>query len=174
MSRVKYPIVDEDFLIKSKGACNDDEEMGLLFIGFFFGMHPWSITQLNPESIKIEGKKHYLYWVRPRNHKTMRGEIPKEILSTIKNFINNYRRKTRQQYDNIIRAICKRAGYDNVSMMTLRHTHCLYQHTNRGVPLFSLHHVMGCTMEVVGRNYTQSIEEIEKGFRYKIPWETLK
>lgn len=174
MSNVKYPIVDGDFLIKCKGACEDDEEMGLLFLGFFFGMHPYSITQLNPESIRKEGPKRYLYWIRPRNHKTMRGEIPKQILDVIMNFITKYRRKTRQHYDNTIRRICKRAGYDNVSMMTLRHVHCLYQHVNRGVSLFSLHHVMGCTQEVVARNYTQSIEAIKEGFKYNIPWETSR
>jgi hypothetical protein len=170
MGTTKYPIIDPDFLIKSLGSCEDDEERGLLLIGFLYGLHPSSITKLDPRSIRKEGNKRYLYWVRPKTNKTLRGEINPKTFTIIENHIKK-RRKSRQQYDNMIRAVCERAGYENVSIMTLRHMNCIYHLTNREVGLFSVHHLMGCTPEVVGRNYTQALEEIKNGFRYKIPWE---
>lgn len=170
MGKMKYPLEDENALIKLLGACTDDEERGLVLLGFLYGMHPFSICKLSEDNIKKEGNKHYLYWQRPRNKKTLRGRLKKEHLETIRNFITQYRRKHRVQYDRIIKRIGAKAGFENISMMTLRHCHCVYLHTNENVHMWTVHHRMGTTSEVTARNYTHT-EGIEDGFRYRTPWE---
>ena len=67
--------------------------------------------------------------------------------------------------------IGRRAGYDGVSCLTMRHTYCIWLLRSKdeggaGFSIYQVPHFMGCTLEVAARNYSimsgaQLIEEAE-------------
>ncbi len=62
------------------------------------------------------------------------------------------KRKSRQQYDNILKKIGDRAGFDMVSAMTFRHVYCIRLLTN-GHTIWEVPHLIGTTLDVACRNY---------------------
>ena len=179
MGTVKYPITDRDVKLKMLGACRDDYERGLILLLLNTGMH--SSVFCNPrkrngkprERPKIlrEGKARYLSWMRPKTNKTLRSfPIRKDELSLIEKFLSSPA-KSNKHYDEILRKIGERAGYDGVSCLTMRHTYCIWllrpkNESGAGMTIYQVPHWMGCTLAVVVRNYSimsgaQLLDEIE-------------
>jgi hypothetical protein len=154
----KYPVLDPAFLAKMIAECRDDEERGMVFILHYSGMHGSCLTLLTKESLFREGEKTYLQWHRTKNKKTMRCLLPKERLSIVEVFLNS-KKKTIQCYNNWLKQMGKRAGFDGISTMTFRHNRCLRAATEEGYSLLLIPQVMGCSMDVVARNYSKLKED---------------
>ena len=162
----KFPVLDADFRLKVLGACSDDEERGLLGILIITGMHISCISKpekqedralhVRPKIVK-EGKDSYIVWSRPKTKRTMKKLIPREMLQTIEAFLK-MREKTARWYNDVIKAVCARAGYEGVSSMTIRHTYCLSK-LKDGYSIYEMPHEMGCTLNVVARNYSKLRED---------------
>ena len=117
MSVTKYPVLDDDFLIKMLGACSDDEERGLITVLDLSGMHISSLCVLDSSSMIRQGSRTYIRWVRPKTNKTLQALVPKENAHSIENFLK-MRRKSRQYYHFLVKKIGEKAGYQDVSPMT--------------------------------------------------------
>jgi hypothetical protein len=64
MGYTKYPVLDDGFLLKMLGSCQDDEERGLVIILDLTGMHVSSLCSLESSNLLKQGNKTYLPWVR--------------------------------------------------------------------------------------------------------------
>jgi integrase len=170
MGKIKYPVLDKDFILKMLGACLTDEQRAVIFILWLTGMHISSLMNLSKDSLKKMGDKYYLEWVRPKTKKTLRAEISKEYVPLVEKFLS-MKKKTRVHYWSIVKEIGKRAGYDDISPMTFRHTRCVralmsIEDGGEGYSLFEVPHLMGTTPDVVARNYSQIPKEVlEKKMR---------
>ncbi len=71
MGCTKYPVLDDDFLLKTLGVCQDDEERGLVTILDLTGMHVSCLCSLSPEILIKQGNRTYLWWVRPKTNMTL-------------------------------------------------------------------------------------------------------
>lgn len=158
MGVTKYPVLDEQFLIKMLGSCSDDEDRGLVLVLHLTGMHISSLCDLKPSNLNKQGSKTYVQWVRPKTNKTLQAQVPREHIEVIKAFLG-MRRKSRQHYYNVLRAIGDKAGFDEVSPMTFRHNRCLRALTKEGYSIFEAPQVLGCTLDVVVRNYSKLRED---------------
>jgi len=151
----KYPVLDPDFRLKLLGACEDDFERGLISILWLTGMHPCIIAKGDrprPE-VTQEGNLTYIYWRRAKTGKRLREAIPKEMIVPIREFLHYPLLSQRYLYD-LVKRVGDRAGYQDVSPATLRHTRCLRGLTVEGYTIYEMAHKMGCTLDVVVRNYT--------------------
>ncbi len=154
----KFPVLDEAFLPKMIEKCDDDKERGLVYILYYTGMHGSCLCNLSLESLVREGDRTYLQWKRTKTKKTMRCLMKPDKLPTIKVFLES-KKKTIQRYNEILKSIGEAAGFDKVSTMTFRHTRCIRALTEEGYSPWQVPHVMGCTPEVVARNYTKMHED---------------
>lgn len=166
MGTVKYPILDRDVRIKMLGCCVDDRQRGLVLLLLNTGMHPSVFSSPRkakerprpPPKIMRDGKTSYLQWSRPKSNKTLRSlPIAKEDLRLIKIFLDAPR-QSNKHHDQVLQRIGERAGYDGVSCLTLRHTYCIWllrprEEGGAGMTIYQVPHWMGCTLEVVARNY---------------------
>ena len=155
MSVTKYPIFDKDFLIKMIGACRDAEERGLVRILDISGMH---VSALRNVIITSRGNRNYLSWKRPKTNKTLEVLIPPDNLLDIQGFLA-HKHHCRSQYWRIIREIGQRAGFEGVAPMTFRHNRCIRSLKTHNNNPFVVAQDMGCTHEVVFRNYSKLSEE---------------
>lgn len=154
MGTTKYPILDEDFTLKMLGACHGDEEaLGLVTVLTITGMHISSVCALSPDSLIRQGSDHYLTWVRPKNRKTLQALVPKQDVQVVRTFLG-LKRKSRQHYREMLRSIGEDAGYSGVSPNTFRHNLCVGMILD-GEPIWTIHHALGCTPDVVARNYSK-------------------
>jgi integrase len=156
----KYPILDPDFKLKMLGACRDDYERGLISLLWLTGMHPCIISKgerPRPEIIK-EGPHIYIYWRRAKTAKRLREKVPKDMLEQIKGFLDQPPKSQRHLF-NLVQAVGERAGYDGISPATLRHSRCLRGLMIEGYTIYEMAHKMGCTLDVVVRNYSVVKEE---------------
>lgn len=158
MGVTKYPVLDEDFLIKMVGSCSNDEERGLVLVLHLTGMHISSVCELDPSSLIKQGSRTYIRWVRPKTNKTLQAQVPKEYVEPIRDFLA-MRRKTRQHYHTVLKTIGARAGFQDVSPMTFRHNRCLRGLTQEGYTIYEVPQVMGCTLDVAVRNYSKLRED---------------
>lgn len=158
MGCTKYPVLDDDFTIKLLGCCKDDEERGLVAILDLTGMHVSSLCSLGPGDIIKQGSRTYLRWVRPKTNRTLQALVPKERFQTIEKFLK-MRRKSRQFYHFLVKNIGLRAGFEDISPMTFRHNRCLRALTKEGYSIFEVPQIMGCTLDVVVRNYSKVRED---------------
>jgi len=158
MGCTKYPILDDDFLVKMLGSCANDEQRGMVTVLELTGMHVSSLCSLSPDSMIRQGSKTYLRWVRPKTHKTLQALIPKESVGTVAAFLK-VRRKSRQYYHFLTNEIGEKAGYQDVSPMTFRHNRCLRGLTKEGYSIWEIPQVMGCTLDVAARNYSKLRED---------------
>ena len=158
MGCTKYPVLDDDFLIKMLGVCQDSEERGIIIVLDLTGMHVSSLCNLGPENLIKQGSKSYLRWIRPKTYKTLQALVPKESVQTIQDLLK-MRRKSRQHYHVLVKQIGQRAGYQDVSPMTFRHNRCLRGLTKEGYSIFEIPQVMGCTLDVAVRNYSKLKED---------------
>ena len=145
--------MDEAFLPKMIEQCRDDKERGLVYILYYTGMHGSCLREISLESLVREGPKTYLNWKRTKTKKTMQVLIPKDKLDPVKAFLES-KKQSLQWYNVLLKRMASRAGYDRVSTMTFRHTRCIRE-IREGTPVFLVHHKMGCTLDVVARNYTK-------------------
>ena len=150
----KYPILDPDLKLKLLGACMNNYERGLISLLWLTGMHPCVIAKGEREwpEIQREGNLTYIYWRRAKTAKRLRESIPKDMVASIQGFLESPPISQRYLYD-IIHAIGLRAGYGDLSASTLRHSRCLRGLTVEGYTIYEMAHKMGCTLDVVVRNY---------------------
>jgi site-specific recombinase XerD len=141
------------------GVCKNDEQRGLVTVLDLTGMHVSSVCSLGPANLIRRGSKTYLTWVRPKTNKTLEALVPSDRIHTIENFLK-MRRKTRQFYHYLVKNIGISAGYDNISPMTFRHNLCVRTLTqSEDLSLFMVPQVMGCSLDVVVRNYSKLHED---------------
>lgn len=168
MGATKYPILDPDLKLKLLGACANDGERGLIALLWLTGMHVCVISKgkdkngnerPRPELVK-EGSLTYIYWKRAKTGKRLREVVPKDLLPVIQAFLNE-RRKSQRHYFDLVRRIGERAGYEGMSPNTLRHSRCLRGLTVEGYTIYEMPHIMGCTLDVVVRNYA-ALKEYER------------
>ena len=158
MGFTKYPILDDDFLLRMLGSCSDDEERGIITILDLTGMHVSSLCSLEPCDLIKQGNRAYLRWVPPKTNKTLQALVPKDKIQIIEKFLK-MRRKSRQYYHFLVKKIGLKAGYEDVSPMTFRHNRCLRGLTKEGYTIFEIPQVMGCTLDVAVRNYSKLRED---------------
>ncbi len=160
MGATKYPILDPDLKLKMLGAALTEEDRGLIATLWLTGMHPCIISKdkdqdgnerPRPEIVK-EGPMTYIYWKRAKTGKRLREPVPKELQPSIEAFLKAPKKSVRYNYERI-KAIGLRAGYEGVSASTLRHSRCLRGLTVEGYTIYEMAHKMGCTLDVVVRNY---------------------
>lgn len=160
MGKTKFPILDKDFLNKMRGACKNKKERAVLMILALTGMHVSSLMKLTAKNLIQKGRSYDLEWVRPKTAKTLSMNlsinVPDEDFEAIKEFLES-KKKSRQWYWKMVRDIGKRADYDGISPMTFRHTRCI-QMIRDDYPLLTIPHLMGCTMDVVEKNYSKLAE----------------
>lgn len=177
MGSTKYPIIDREVKLKMLGACKNDRERGLVLLLLNTGMHPSVFSsprkrngkpRERPKIVK-EGIIRYIEWKRPKTNKTLRSlPIRKDEITLIEAFLK-CPTQSNKHYDTILEGIGRRAGYDGVSCLTMRHTHCIWllrakDEGGAGFTIYQIPHFMGCTLEVAARNYSimsgaQLIEE---------------
>lgn len=182
MGATKYPVLDPDFKLKLLGACRDDEERGLISLLWLTGMHVcvFSNDEDRPRPrIKKEGPITYIYWKRAKTGKELRQAIPRDMVEVITDFLalKHGKRKCIKVYSDKVREIGRRAGYDDVSPNTLRHTRCLRgllskERGGEGRTMWEMTTVMGCSIDVVRRNYSvlhdlQYLDDAELGKEYE-------
>lgn len=153
MGCTKYPILDDDFPVKMLGACYNDEERGLVTVLDLTGMPISSLCRLTPSCLVVQGSSAYLRWTRPRTGEAVQTRVPPDSYRPIKAFLS-VRRKSRQHYHAVLKAVGTRAGYPDVSPMTFRHNRCVRGLTTEGYSLSEITGVMGCTLQVAARNYS--------------------
>jgi integrase len=165
MGRTKYPVMDPDFSLKMLGACRNDEERAIVTILHLSGMHISSLCDLKRESLLREGKGWSLEWIRPKTKKTLRVTVPPEKVELVQKFLE-IRRKSPQWYNVVVKEIGRIAGYDGIAPMTFRHGKCI-ELILSGEPILFIPQRLGCTLDVVVRNYAMLKEsgmlEAKKG-----------
>jgi integrase len=168
MGATKYPIIDRDARLKLLGACADDEQRGLVLLLYNTGMHPSRFCAprkkgevCNRQGIKVsrEGGRHYISWVRAKNGKALKLPLPRDDAEQIRRFLA-MRPKTNKHYNDVLTKIGERAGYEGVTCGTMRHTFCIRALTppeegGLGLSFHEAAAIMGCTLEVLYRNYAQ-------------------
>lgn len=171
MGATKYPIIEQDtrdILLKLLGACRDDEQRGLVRLLWYTGMHPCCFAsprkkgdECRRQYIRVSkmGNGWWILWRRAKTGKELRMPVPKEDIDSIKSFLA-MRAKSNKHYNDVLEAIGRRAGYDEVSCLTLRHTLCVRALTPKergglGMSSAEVASLMGCTEEVLWRNYAQ-------------------
>lgn len=137
------------------GACIDEQERGLIRILDLSGMH---VSALRNVSIASRGNRNYLTWKRPKTNKTLEVLIPPDNLVDIQGFLA-HKRHHRTQYYRIVKQIGKKAGFEGLSPMTFRHNRCIRSIEAHQGNLFVVSQDMGCTWQVVVRNYSKLSEE---------------
>jgi len=163
MSDAKSGILDENFLPLMLGNCSDDVQRGLVVILYHTGMHGQSVRQLSTENLKKEGGRYYLKWRRTKTKKLLEAPIPTDRLGVVTAFLTSPKKSLRW-YNYLLRDIGSMAGFEAVSTMTFRHTHCL-RLIKEGRSLFEIAQKMGCSQEVIWRNYSKlSDEQIHDSF----------
>ena len=151
MPGAKYGITDENFLPKMIEQCEDDEERALVYLLFYTGMHGSCLRALSTSNLKREGDAYYIRWVRTKTGRTMEAPLPSRILPIIEPFLL-CRKKSLVWYNTLLKRIGTRAGFDGVSTMTFRHTRTINL-VRQGVPLPVIAQVMGCSQDIIVRNY---------------------
>jgi len=153
----KFPVLDEAFLPKMIEVCDSDFERGLIYTLFYTGMHGSCLIEVTEKNLVKEGPRMYIQWTRPKTKKTMRCLLPNDKLPFIKEFLN-HSKKLIQGYNYILKRLGAKAGFDGISTMTFRHTKCV-RSLRDGFGIYEVPHVMGCTLDVVARNYSKMTEE---------------
>jgi len=157
MSTTKYPILDDAFDAVMLEACYGGAERGLIRILSLTGMHVSALCKLTPASIIPRGSLSYIAWKRPKTNKTMEALLPKRYHEDVYAFIAS-RRLTRWAYNIKLKQIGERAGYPGISTMTFRHNRCVRAiKEHQGNPML-VAQIMGCTVDVVFRNYSKLSE----------------
>lgn len=156
MSVQKYGVRDKMFYTKMRASAWNTESLSIAVIFELTGMHVWSMQRLTPESIHKEGGDRVLYWVRPKNYKTLNRLLPSNDVDLVKSGLE-FRRKSRTFYWDVVKNLGKRAGFDDISPMTYRHQRCVWLLWH-GYSVWEVPHIMGCDLDIVMKNYTKMKE----------------
>jgi len=153
----KYAIVDPNFFPKVLAEAKNEKERGMIAILYYSGMHVSSLIKLNRSNLKKSGNSNRLEWRRTKTGKAMSCTIPSKHIDSIVAFLES-RKPSRQYIHRIIREMGAKAGYDDISPMTFRHSRCVRAFLPKdqggdGLPFFVINQLMGCSMGVVIRNY---------------------
>ena len=128
----------------------------MVYVLYYTGMHGSILKSLTLENLKREGDSTYIRWVRTKTKKRMEAPIPSDRVSIIKAYLEG--RKPSIQWTNVLlKEIGGRAGYDDVSTMTFRHTRTI-RLIKDGTPLPVIAEVMGCSVQIIVRNYGKLTE----------------
>lgn len=179
MSVVRYPITDRVVKLKMLDACRDNKERSLVLLllntgllpSMFCNLRKWNGRAREWLNVLRDGNTRYISWKRPKTNKTLRSfPLKKDELAQIETFLASPA-KSNKHFDEILRSIGQKAGYDGVSCLTMRHTYCIWLLRSKseggaGMTIYQVPHWMGCTIEVVVRNYSimsgsQIMEEVE-------------
>ena len=153
----KSGILDKDFYHNMLEVCDTEEEKGLISVLYYSGMHGSSLRTLTTDNLKKEGKQTNLRWRRTKTGKTVECRIPASAVGMVTAYLLSTKKSTR--WTNY--RLCEwgnQAGYDNVSTMTFRHTRCLTM-IRQGRSVFEIAQKMGCSQDVVWRNYSKFKED---------------
>jgi site-specific recombinase XerD len=153
MGQRKYPILDEHFEIKVLGACRDEIERGLIKVLLLSGMHIKDCVNLTESNIKKQGSKHYLQWARTKTSRGLQAPIRSDYLEDVRHYLNRPRRLSIKQHQRMIRSIGERAGYEELSPMSFRHSLCV-KLIRAGWRVPEIAQRLGCTQGVVIQNYS--------------------
>ena len=152
---MKYPILEQNYELKLLNACRNAKERGLISLLTITGMHVSTTRTLSRKNLKKQGDRTYIEYRRAKNGRPMRFEIPKTRLPDVLEFIDS-RKASRQYYHRIVKEIGTAAGFEDISPMTLRHSVCCAMLARDGnVSLFTVPQKLGCSLQVVMRNYSQ-------------------
>ncbi len=116
-----------------------------------------SDSDLPPPKMVKRGSRHYVEWKRTKTKKTLSFQVPPEYREDIEVFLKDHRRKTRRHYYNKVGEFGDRAGYEEIPN-TFRHTKCVELLRKDYHPV-EVAHKLGCTLDVVVRNYSQLRED---------------
>lgn len=135
----------------------NDKERGMIVILNYSGMHVSSLLTLNRSNLKRAGNSYRLEWRRTKTKRAMSCTIPTKYIEPVTVFLES-RKPSRQYIHRVIKEWGNRAGYDDISPMSFRHTRCVRaflpkEQGGEGQPFFVVSQLMGCSMGVVVRNY---------------------
>jgi site-specific recombinase XerD len=152
MGQRKFPVLDEDFELKIVGACKNAIERGLIKLLLASGMHIRDCVDLKRKDIKTEGSRRYVRWARTKTARGLQAPIRREDLEDILAYLDRRRKLSIRQHQLMIRDIGQKAGYEDVSPMTFRHTLCV-KLIKGGWSIPEIAQRLGCTQDVVIQNY---------------------
>ena len=151
----KYPILEKGYDLKLLGACRNAKERGLISLLTITGMHISTTGKLSKKNLNRQGDKTYIEYRRLKNDKPMRFEIPKDRLPDVVTFLDSAK-ASRQYYHRIVKELGHLAGYEDISPMTIRHSVCCEMIARDGASsIFTVPQRMGCSLDVVIKNYSQ-------------------
>lgn len=158
----KYAILDPGFFPKVLAEARNDKERGMVIILYFSGMHASSLIGLNRSNLKKAGNIYRLEWRRTKTGRAMSCTIPSRFIEPVTVFLES-RKPSRQYIHRIVKELGSKADYDDISPMTFRHSRCVRafmpkEQGGEGLPFFVVNQLMGCSMSVVIRNYSQMSE----------------
>lgn len=153
----KFAILDDNFFPRMMSEARNDKERGMVAILYYSGMHASSLLTLNRSNLKRIGSNHRLEWRRTKTARAMSCAIPSRYNEPVIAFLES-RKPSRQYIHRVVKELGQKAGYDDISPMTFRHTRCVRAFMPKdqggdGLPFFAVNQIMGCSMGVVVRNY---------------------
>lgn len=153
----KYAIVDPDFFPKVLAETKNEKERGMIVVLYCSGMHVSSLIELSKSNLKKVGNAYRLEWRRTKTGKAMSCNIPSKYHGPVAAFLES-RKPSRQYIHRIIKEMGAKAGYENISPMTFRHSRCVRaflpkEQGGEGMPFFVVNQLLGCSMGVITRNY---------------------
>lgn len=156
----KFPILDRDFRPKILNQCETQTDRGLIKLLFATGMHISAALEVTPESVLKEGKRKKVKWRRPKTERMLQVYLLPTDIEDIEFWaaLSPTRKKSDTYWFRRIGELARNAGYDDVSTMTFRHTKCCTL-LARGWPDSLVAAFLGCTVQVVQRNYSKMKED---------------
>lgn len=149
----KYPITDDGYDLKLLAACRTPTERGMISLLTITGMHVSTLEKLSAADLRTSGDRVFVEYRRMKNAKPMRFEIPPDRLEDVRVFLNG-KKRSRQHYHAVVKQVGELAGYPGISPMTLRHSACISFIKKAGAAsIFVVPHQMGCSLNIVVRNY---------------------
>lgn len=117
--KVKIPLKDS-YIKKLRDSCSTPRETRVINIFLETGMHPEVMA--DPEGHSMETTRGNLTWCRPKTFLMCVWEYPDSMEQEVKEFIKNDLGLHRSTYWRLVKKVSKKAGLDDVSPLTLRHT----------------------------------------------------
>jgi|GEM_PF-4197286 len=163
IATTKFAIIDENLFPRMMAEGRNDRERGMIVILYFSGMHVSSLISLNASNLKKAGSSYRLEWRRMKTARAMSCTIPSKYVEPVTAFLVA-KKPSRQYIHRIVKVMGSRAGYEDISPMTFRHSRCVRaflpkEQGGEGLPFFVVNQLMGCSMGVVMRNYAMMTDQ---------------